>query len=219
VKTKLAALNVMVRQWADRQPPKYRLSALAFGYRCDVKSQSFDGTLKWISNKTRGRPNGEFVSLRTLKDHLRVFEAHGVIRVQRHRNGSRNKSSIYFVDFDKSIEATEGMGNRQRRRARDERAGYEDHLASLDAEADRYVAPEPEPARSAMLTRPPMPTASGGHNIMQCQCPPCREYIRAFKVYWDQEQAQRRDVQTCTLTNPLPTNLHSEDSDPWQPPW
>jgi hypothetical protein len=73
---KLESFNAMVRKWADKQPAKYRKTALAFGYRCDVKSHSFSGTLAWISKKSRER-KGEGVSRPTLERHLPVFEKHG----------------------------------------------------------------------------------------------------------------------------------------------
>ena len=115
----LASFNALVRQWADRQPAGYKLSALAFGYRCDRLTHSFDGTLKWISEQSRKR-KGEGVSRATLARHLKVFEADGVITVERRRNLDKNMSSVYHVDFDKVIEA-EDMGRRQRRRNRETR--------------------------------------------------------------------------------------------------
>ena len=92
----------MVRKWADKQPAKYRKTALAFGYRCDRESHSFDGTLAWISKKSRER-KGEGVSRPTLERHLPVFEKHGVITVERRRNGGQNMSSVYHVHFDRFI--------------------------------------------------------------------------------------------------------------------
>ena len=126
----LDAFNAMVRQWADKQPAKYKLSALAFGYPCNRKTHSFDQTLDWVARRARKR--GEGVSLRKLKDDLKVFEASGVIEVERRRDGARNKSSVYHVHFDKHIEPeAEDMGRRQRRRNNDERRAW---IASLDVE-------------------------------------------------------------------------------------
>jgi DNA-binding transcriptional ArsR family regulator len=99
---KLASFNAMVRKWADKQPPMYRKTALAFGYRCDVNSHSFDQTLEWVAKQSRKR-KGEGVSESTLKRHLKVFEASGVITVERRRNGDKNMSSAYRVDFAKVI--------------------------------------------------------------------------------------------------------------------
>lgn len=147
--TDLTSFNAMIRKWADEQPVRYRLTALAFGYRCDRKTHSFDGTLRWISKKSRERA-GEGVSRSKLADDLKAFEANGVISVERRRDGSRNKSSIYHVDFDKVIETD--MGRRQRRRNR-ETAGQEHFvrshkmvedpawLASLDVEPPEDIEP------------------------------------------------------------------------------
>ncbi len=98
----LASFNRMVRKWADQQPKMYRKTALAFGYRCDMNSHTFDGTLAWISKKSRER-KGEGVSRATLVRHLTVFTEHGVIRVETRRDGDRNTSSVYHVDFGKVI--------------------------------------------------------------------------------------------------------------------
>jgi DNA-binding transcriptional ArsR family regulator len=103
---KLEAFNAMVRKWADKQPKMYRKTALAFGYRCDMKSHSVDGTLAWISKKSRER-KGEGVSRATLERHLPVFEKHGVITAERRRNGDKNMSSVYHVHFDRFIGAAE----------------------------------------------------------------------------------------------------------------
>jgi hypothetical protein len=142
--TDLGSFNAMVRQWADKQPARYRLSALAFGYPCNRKTHSFDQTLAWVSKRSRKRP-GEGVSLRKLKDDLGVFEASGVIEVERRRDGARNKSSVYHVRFDRVIQADD-MGKRQRRRGRavqanvvsaakvTEDAERQAFLASLDVE-------------------------------------------------------------------------------------
>jgi DNA-binding transcriptional ArsR family regulator len=111
----LASFNRMVRKWADKQPKMYRKTALAFGYRCDTNTHSFDGTLAWISKKSRER-KGEGVSRPTLERHLKVFEKHGVITVERRRNGSQNMSSFYHVNFDKLIGSDDG---------------YDEYLASL----------------------------------------------------------------------------------------
>jgi hypothetical protein len=95
----LSSFNATVRKWADRQPLKYRKTALAFGYRCDRRTHSFDGTLQWISKKSRERP-GEGVSVPTLQRHLKVFSSQGVIEVERRRNdGGMNMSSVYYVNF------------------------------------------------------------------------------------------------------------------------
>jgi DNA-binding transcriptional ArsR family regulator len=98
----LDSFNAMVRKWADKQPAKYRLTALAFGYPCNRKTHSFDQTLEWVSRRSRKR-DGEGVSESTLKRHLKVFEASGVITVERRRNGSQNMSSVYHVDFAKVV--------------------------------------------------------------------------------------------------------------------
>lgn len=127
----LDAFNAMVRRWADRQPARYRLSALAFGYRCDRKTHSFSQTLEWISKQSRKR-KGEGISESTLQRHLRVFEASGVITVERRRINDKNASSVYHVDFDKLIEA-EDMSRRQRRRNR--QAGQAE-----DAERQAWLA-------------------------------------------------------------------------------
>jgi len=134
----LASFNAMVRKWANRQPAKYRLTALAFGYPCNRKTHSFDQTLDWISKRSRKR-EGEGVSRRKLADDLKVFEANGVIEVERRRNGSQNMSSVYHVCFDKVIEV-EDMGKSQRRRNREdaERAAF---FASLDVEPPEDAEP------------------------------------------------------------------------------
>src|SRR5260370_5118589 len=98
----LASFNAMVRKWADKQPAKYRLTALAFGCPGNRKTHSFDQTLGWVSKRSRKRP-GEGVSESTLGRHLKVFEANGVITVERRRDGSQNMSSVYHVDFGKVI--------------------------------------------------------------------------------------------------------------------
>lgn len=98
----LAKFNQQVRKWADGQPRKYRKTALAFGYRCDTETHSFSGTEKWISQQSRKR-SGEGVSERTIQRHLKAFEKHGVIEVERRRNGDKNMSSVYTVHFDRFI--------------------------------------------------------------------------------------------------------------------
>jgi hypothetical protein len=137
--TDLASFNAMVRKWADRQPTQYRRTALAFGYPCDRQTHSFDQTLEWVSKRSRKR-TGEGVSESTLKRHLKVFEASDVITVERRRDGSRNKSSVYHVDFDKVIEA-EAMGKQQRRRNRAENAERQAWLDSLDVEPPEDAEP------------------------------------------------------------------------------
>jgi len=130
----LDVFNAKVRQWAGRQPAKYRLTALAFGYLCNRKTHSFSQTLDWVSKRSRKRP-GEGVSRRKLAEDLRVFEASGVITVERRRSGSFNMSSVYHVDFDKVIDPeAEDMGKRQRRRNRNDDAEREAFYASLDVE-------------------------------------------------------------------------------------
>src|SRR5260370_29754543 len=99
----LASFNAMVRKWADKQPAKYRLTALAFGYPCNRKTHSFDQTLDWISKRSRKR-DGEGVSRSTLVRHLPAFVASGVIEVERRRDNDKNMSSVYHVDFSKAIE-------------------------------------------------------------------------------------------------------------------
>src|SRR5712664_1438886 len=113
----LTKFDRMVREWAGRQPKKCRKTALAFGYRCNTKTHSFDQTLRWISQQSRKR-SGEGVSERTLKRHLPVFEKHGVITVERRRDGDKNMSSVYHVHFDRFIGSEDG--------------GYERFLASLE---------------------------------------------------------------------------------------
>jgi hypothetical protein len=95
---RLEAFNERVREWADKQPPVYRKSARAFGYRCNVETSSFSGTLQWVS--TLSRRYGYGVSRATLVRHLKVFQAHGVITVKGQRVGKENRGSIYTVDFD-----------------------------------------------------------------------------------------------------------------------
>ena len=133
MKNNLSSFNAMVRKWADIQPVKYRLTALAFGYRCDRLTHSFSGTLQWISKKSRER-KGEGVSRATLVRDLTAFRASGVITVENRRDGSRNMSSVYHVDFGKVVEA-EDMGKRQRRRKREtghfEDAEYQAWVNSL----------------------------------------------------------------------------------------
>lgn len=97
----LAKFNTMVREWADRQPAKYRHAALAFGYRCDTETHSFSGTLEWVSRLSWRYGYG--VSRATLVRHLRVFREHGVITVERRRKDDKNMSSVYHVDFDRYI--------------------------------------------------------------------------------------------------------------------
>lgn len=99
--SKLSDFNEQVREWADRQPPKYRKSARAFGYRCNVNSHSFSGTIAWISRLSRRYGYG--VSERTLKSHLKDYEASGVIKVERRRNLDKNMSSVYYVNLDAVI--------------------------------------------------------------------------------------------------------------------
>jgi DNA-binding transcriptional ArsR family regulator len=97
----LAKFDVMVRQWADSQPEKYRKSALAFGYPCNTETHSFSGTEEWIAK--HARKNRIDISERTIQRHLKVFERSGVITVERRREGNKNVSSLYHVHFDKTI--------------------------------------------------------------------------------------------------------------------
>jgi hypothetical protein len=98
--------NAMVRKWAAEQPARYRLTAKAFGYRCDAQTHSFAGTVEWISRKSRER-KGEGISQAKIKRDLKVFEAAGVITRERRRNGERNAPSLYHVDFGKVIPETD----------------------------------------------------------------------------------------------------------------
>lgn len=106
---RLDYFNERVRGWANRQPLKYRKSAMAFGYRCNVESRSFTGTLQWISDKTRGR-DGEYICRRKLAKDLRVFQDQGVIEVKRHRRWDDktghyiNGGSTYTVHLDRAID-------------------------------------------------------------------------------------------------------------------
>ena len=100
----LARFNQMVRDWANAQPAKYRKSALAFGFPCDMKTYSFDQTLKWISDQTRWRDGGrDFASARTLRRHLPVFQRHCVIAVEKRQRNGMNASSVYHINFDRCI--------------------------------------------------------------------------------------------------------------------
>lgn len=144
----LSSFNAMVLQWAGRQPAKYRLTALAFGYRCDRLTHSFDGTLEWVSKKSRQR-KGEGVSISTLGRHLRVFEASGVITVERRRNGSRNMSSVYRVDFGRVIEA-EDMDSREYRAWVDSLADPPEH-SGKDLDACPGCRALPKHQRDGML--------------------------------------------------------------------
>ena len=100
----LREFNKLVRDWADKQPAQYRKTALAFGYRCNIETGSFDGTLEWIAKKSRER-KGESVSVSTLKRHLKTFKEQGVITEEKRRgDGAKNKSSIYTVDFGRNVE-------------------------------------------------------------------------------------------------------------------
>lgn len=94
--------NRECRRWAGRQPVKYRKSLLAFAYRANTETHSFDGTLQWVSKKSRERP-GEGVSVSTLIRHLKVFRAHGLVTEQKRRNGDKNMSSVYTLHFDAVI--------------------------------------------------------------------------------------------------------------------
>lgn len=98
----LRAFNAMVRAWAARQPKRYRSTALAFGYRCDKVSHSFQGTMEWVSRCSRRRP-GEYVSVAKIKRDLKVFAAAGAITAERQRDGDRNAPSVYHVDFERVI--------------------------------------------------------------------------------------------------------------------
>ena len=107
----LREFNKMVRDWADKQPAQYRKTALAFGYRCDIETHSFDGTQEWIAKKSRER-KGEDVSVSTIKRHLKTFKEQGVITEEKRRgDGAKNKSSIYTVDFGRFVE----VGKRRNR--------------------------------------------------------------------------------------------------------
>ena len=136
----LDKFNKMVRHWAEQMPAKYRKTALAFGYRCDKKTHSFDGTLRWISQQSRKR-SGEGVSRATLERHLKVFEKHGVIEIERRRNGDKNMSSVYTVHFDRFI-------------ADDDSAAFFASLATLEPK---------EPARDTPTT-----DADGNCNCIGC---------------------------------------------------
>jgi hypothetical protein len=98
--------NVMVRKWAAEQPERYRLTAKAFGYRCDAETHSFAGTVEWISRKSRER-KGDGISPAKIKRDLKVFEAYGVITRERRRNGDRNAPSVYHVDFGRVLPETD----------------------------------------------------------------------------------------------------------------
>jgi hypothetical protein len=129
----------MVRQWADKQPARYRLSALAFGYPCNRQTHTVEGTLAWIAKHSRKR-TGEGVSRATLVRHLPTFVAYGVITVERRRDNDKNKSSVYHVDFSRVIEV-EDMGKRQRRRERAAQRGSDNmSLPSEDAERQAWLA-------------------------------------------------------------------------------
>src|SRR5690348_13050897 len=93
--------NQRVRKWADSQPPKYRLSAMAFGYPANKDTCSHDYRLRDLARMSRRRRKG--VSVRTLISHLPAFEACGAIRVERRRKRNRNQSSVYHIDFTKVI--------------------------------------------------------------------------------------------------------------------
>jgi len=136
----LTKFNRMVRKWADQQPKMYRKTALAFGYRCDTKTHSFSGTEKWIAKKSRERC-GEGISERTVQRHLKVFEKHGVITVERRRNDGQNMSSVYTVHFDRFI-------------AGDDSAAFFASLASLEPR---------EPAKDTPTT-----DADGNCNCIGC---------------------------------------------------
>ena len=137
--TAIAAFNALVREWADRQPAKYRRTALAFGYRCDRRTHSFSGTLQWVSKQSRKR-DGEGVSRATLVRHLAVFAASGVITVERRRDNDKNQSSVYHVDFDKLIDETievPDMGKRQRRRNRETVTSQDAEVSQMAGDAER----------------------------------------------------------------------------------
>lgn len=104
----LAKFNAMVRKWADQQPKKYRKSARAFGFPCDMETHSFSGTEKWIARHARSV--GIDISESTIQRHLKDFEAYGVITVERRRDKDKNQSSIYHVHFDRFI----GTGDTER---------------------------------------------------------------------------------------------------------
>jgi hypothetical protein len=93
--------NRRVREWAESQPVKYRLSAQAFGYPADKDTCSHDYRLRDIARMSRRRRKG--VSIRTLIKHLPAFEACGAITVKRRRSRNRNQSSVYHIDFTKTI--------------------------------------------------------------------------------------------------------------------
>jgi hypothetical protein len=102
---RLAGHNSRVRAWANKQPPKYRKSALAFGYPCDRFACEFTQTLRWV--QANARKNGVDISESTLKRHLVVFKQAGVIEETKHRAGKENRASTYRVHFDR-VMPTEG---------------------------------------------------------------------------------------------------------------
>jgi hypothetical protein len=98
---RLDAHNARVCEWASNQPAKYRKTALAFGYPCNVETASFTGTLEWVQDHARKQHID--ISRPTLVRHLKVFREYGLIEVEPHRRGDKNAASTYTVHFDRIV--------------------------------------------------------------------------------------------------------------------
>jgi DNA-binding transcriptional ArsR family regulator len=99
----LMTFNATVREWAEKQSPKYRKTAAAFAYPADMHTHSHDFRISDISKMSRKRGKGQGVSVSTLTRHLPVLERHGLISAERRQRTGRNQTSIYRIDFARII--------------------------------------------------------------------------------------------------------------------
>lgn len=93
--------NAQIKDWAERQPKKYRNALKAIGYRCDT--ETLTTTMKLKDMQWHSRRNGYDVSVRTLKTYIPVFEACGMVTVERHRGPDRNAPSTYTLNLAEDI--------------------------------------------------------------------------------------------------------------------
>jgi hypothetical protein len=164
----LKAHGELVKQWACKQPAKYRMSALALGYRMNHETHSFRISVKAISDLAE--EHGQFVAESTLKRDLEVFEHYGLVTIERpvDEYGERAKdpltgallSNLYTVDFGKVLTEDQAREARLHRRILRRRKQEPANLAPV-ALGKPVVAPKPAP----VVVRH---TGNGGDDCPRC---------------------------------------------------
>src|ERR1019366_7799631 len=164
----LKAHGELVKQWASKQPAKYRMSALALGYRMDTETHSFRISVKAIS--AEARKHGQFVAESTLKRYLEVFEHYGLVTIERPIDayGERDKdpltgallSNLYHADFGKVLTEDQAKEARLHRRILRRRMQQPANLAPV-ALAKPVAAPKPAPVVARHMGR-------GGADCPRC---------------------------------------------------